>query len=938
MDARLVRPARLLALACIAALAVLGAASPLADRCARLDASLSRVPVRVVAGDSVMAIAGDLLAEARRSGEPAALLPALHAAARIRDVRFDESGRDSLIAAGLELAREEQDARWTARFLLLGSAQQSRARRPAPIDSVAGLLDEAATAARDPGLQAEATRMRAEAAMLRGEWAAAESLHLGSLPGLRAAARAASQVRVHTSLGQVLAMLARPERAAAHLDSAAALATAADEPGLLLGALGNQATLLYFRGRYEAGLEVTRRMVPLAAASRDSADRFPVLDRLISFTLELGRPHEAARYADTMAVLAERLARPAWTLRARQMLAQSALVGGHPELAVAGYRSLLMQGDALDAFNQRMVVTNLGSALAQQDSLVEACALLSAHLDGPLFAAPLDRSRALNHLGMWQLRLGDARAARRSVDEAIVLARQVDDRGRVLTLNTLLALVHGAAEQPALAWARYDTARAMWEEYRAGARTSEWREVASSLGQDLAWTVLRLSADFPEHERVSGPQCPAAALFDAIEALRGRALLERIRPGAGAGAAAVAPATAVTLQSRVLQPGELLLSAFVCPDSAVVFALDRDSLSVHAIALSRRTDIARVQSLHRLLATPPAERDPAATAAMDSGLAWARRELMAPLAPRLARARSVIVAPDGVLGLLPLGPLLESVVREPDSLQVTQVASASVLAAIRERASASLAPTDSVLAMSGPDPERVDTDLPGATQEVAWLARQFHRVMRGSAGAMHEHAWSRFAVLHLAVHSQADDEAPWRSAMRVGREPERGWQGMVEASDISQLDLRAHLAVLSSCQTAQSRQLSGEGLIGLSTAFIVAGVPSVLATQWRVDDATVEHAVRRFYAHLAQGQSAAAALAATRRELAARHASADPFHWAGLVLVGEPATLVRLSPRTPLERLATPWSLAVAVAGLAIAAAIAWRRRRGSGQAQRQIA
>ena len=59
----------------------------------------------------------------------------------------------------------------------------------------------------------------------------------------------------------------------------------------------------------------------------------------------------------------------------------------------------------------------------------------------------------------------------------------------------------------------------------------------------------------------------------------------------------------------------------------------------------------------------------------------------------------------------------------------------------------------------------------------------------------------------------------------------------MRAQDIAPIRLRAGMAFLSGCESARGRASAGEGVLGLSSAFLVAGVPAVVATLWPVDDA-----------------------------------------------------------------------------------------------------
>jgi len=196
--------------------------------------------------------------------------------------------------------------------------------------------------------------------------------------------------------------------------------------------------------------------------------------------------------------------------------------------------------------------------------------------------------------------------------------------------------------------------------------------------------------------------------------------------------------------------------------------------------------------------------------------------------------------------------------------------------------------------------------LPYAWAEARWLVRSFTRAENFPSGrpvGMAE--LTRFTALHFASHSEVDDQHPWRSGIRVGGGPvgsgagggsaSGGW---LRASEIAPSRLDARLAVLASCRSAGGPVISGEGVIGLTGAFLSAGVPAVVATLWPVDDRATERLMRSFYVGLSQGLTASAALRRAQRSLQADARTSHPFYWAGFVLVGDPDVVVPLARRT----------------------------------------
>jgi len=103
-----------------------------------------------------------------------------------------------------------------------------------------------------------------------------------------------------------------------------------------------------------------------------------------------------------------------------------------------------------------------------------------------------------------------------------------------------------------------------------------------------------------------------------------------------------------------------------------------------------------------------------------------------------------------------------------------------------------------------------------------------------------------------------------------------------------QLNLRANLVVLSACQTARGRIGAGEGVIGISWAFFLAGVPTTVVSQWKVESASTAKLMINFHRHLkdANGASKAQALRQAALDLLKDKSYQHPFYWAGFVMIG----------------------------------------------------
>jgi CHAT domain-containing protein len=261
---------------------------------------------------------------------------------------------------------------------------------------------------------------------------------------------------------------------------------------------------------------------------------------------------------------------------------------------------------------------------------------------------------------------------------------------------------------------------------------------------------------------------------------------------------------------------------------------------------------------------------------------------------------------------------------------------------------------DAVRIVTGAPP-RAGEPLAGARREADWLRERYAGASRWSAaGRTPQAALSAMrgaAVLHVTGHAELDDRHPWRSGLVLAAAPDREPAGVpapvprpaagpappaarsspptparwLTADAIAAGRLDARMAVLSSCATGAGLALKGEGVASLASAFLVAGVPTVVATRWPVDDAATERLMRAFYAELEAGRTAGEALARARERLRRDPPTAHPFYWAGFVLTGDPDTRLALRAR-PLAGARVALYL---VGGLLVGGALAlWRRRR----------
>jgi CHAT domain-containing protein len=115
--------------------------------------------------------------------------------------------------------------------------------------------------------------------------------------------------------------------------------------------------------------------------------------------------------------------------------------------------------------------------------------------------------------------------------------------------------------------------------------------------------------------------------------------------------------------------------------------------------------------------------------------------------------------------------------------------------------------------------------------------------------------------------------------------------GLLEAREIMNMNLSADLAVLSACETANGRIAPGEGVMGMSWAFFVAGTKSMLVSQWKVNSESTSKLMVNFYQELGSKHrtsrlNKATALREASLKLLKDQRYRHPFYWASFILVG----------------------------------------------------
>jgi CHAT domain-containing protein/Tfp pilus assembly protein PilF len=149
---------------------------------------------------------------------------------------------------------------------------------------------------------------------------------------------------------------------------------------------------------------------------------------------------------------------------------------------------------------------------------------------------------------------------------------------------------------------------------------------------------------------------------------------------------------------------------------------------------------------------------------------------------------------------------------------------------------------------------------------------------------------SKYRYVHFATHGYLDPTRAGLSAIVLSMVDEQGkpQDGFLRTHDIYNLKLPAELVVLSACETGLGKDVTGEGLDGLTRAFMYAGARRLVVSLWNVNDKATAALMQRLYTEmLRSNKTPAAALRAAQIEMLRSKQWQSPYYWAAFVMQGE---------------------------------------------------
>lgn len=396
----------------------------------------------------------------------------------------------------------------------------------------------------------------------------------------------------------------------------------------------------------------------------------------------------------------------------------------------------------------------------------------------------------------------------------------------------------------------------------------------------------------------------------------------------------------------ILTPGSVLLEYMLGEEGSYLWALTQNRFQ--AYPLPKRVEIEKKVKQYRNLIHRASDSE--------SSGAELYEMLVKPAESLLSGKSSLVIIPDGVLYYLPFESLIKTtggpsatggspaVKYLVEDYEVAYSPSATVLGLIRkERISHE---TKKVLMAFGDPVYKEETTIASNDQtreiydeighkfprltysgeEVKGIGKLFSsdtKAIFTRSEATEERVKSAalrdYKIIHFATHAILDEDVPSRSAIILALHGNE--DGFLQMREVFNLKLNADLVVLSACRTGLGKWVRGEGLIGMTRAFMYAGAKTVLASLWSVDDKSTSILMQRFYYYLKKGEGKSQALRKAKIDMIRSRGYNKPYYWSGFVLQGEP-----WEPIT--DSLSRKWTIFLIPPLLAILFLLVFLRRR----------
>ena len=746
--------------------------------------------------------------------------------------------------------------------------------------------------------------LKGEILMLQGRYDESLSLLNTSLP----AKLASSDIAIWQKLSQgaAWARVGKYEDAANSLAKADLLARQ-NHPELLGEVVLRQGILAFHRGDATAAFSAYRTALRIAQDQKNSFLEVASLGSLGLAATRLEHYDESIDWNKRALQLSQSLGDSRSISRIKGNVAWGYHEMGDLENALAGFEEAQFEAERAGLVADRIYWLNsaagvsydLGDFSAAESSSQRAIALAKSLKENGAII------ECLQNLALVALGTGEFAQVQRDLNEATQLENPAPDHAR--QLYTGLIAAHLATRTQNLSEAEYSYS-AIASDTRAP--TSLRWEAQASLAQvhaaqgkfslaerefNASIDTISKARDALQHEdfRLSFLSS-AIRFYNAYVYL----LVGHHRPN---DALAIAERSrAQTLTSGLTEPSQALITSFPRANPQQLAARFRSTLLFYSLGAGHSYLWVITPQKTTLLSLPPQPViDPLVKSyrkrlldgdnpleAPSSPASKLYSILVEPAAKLIPRNSRVIVLPDGSLYSLNFETLIVPGPAPHYWIEDVTLTNASSLTLL-QRSRSTLPPQNARLFLVG---DAISSDdrfppLRQAAREIALVKGHFpesrRRIFTGKEATSSSYFSAqpeRYDFLHFVTHGTASRNHPLDSAVILTKS---GDSAKLYAHEIITRPLHAYLVTVSACDGVGTRAYAGEGLVGLSWAFLRAGAHNVIASLWEVNDDSTPKLMDELYKRVKAGQDPAAALRAAKLTLV-RSAGVfrKPFYWA----------------------------------------------------------
>jgi CHAT domain-containing protein/lipoprotein NlpI len=414
------------------------------------------------------------------------------------------------------------------------------------------------------------------------------------------------------------------------------------------------------------------------------------------------------------------------------------------------------------------------------------------------------------------------------------------------------------------------------------------------------------------HEFVSKTN-PVKA-FEYSEASRARSLLDEVRQGAAVlkksygpdiGTPAVTNSMSLAEIQHKMPDGAQIIQYAVLDERLLIWVVNKSQVRQEEVNIRAELLNEKARAYLERINRPPTSDSP-----NQPGGEELYRVLIMPVEPFLDKSKFLCIVPDKILHYLPYNALISPTTGKYliEDYDIGTAPSSSIFVYLTSSAARKAGTFGEKLLIAG-DPRfsQLDFDslgdLPSAAREVEAVSAFYDKprvlLQEAATETSIKSEIEKVDVVHLAMHYVLNPRAEMLSGFPLTPEHSRSTgeentNGFLQSYEIYDLNLsRVRLIVLSACQTGIEQQYQGEGAVSAARPFLVAGVPTVIASLWPVDSDASAELMANFHRHrvrdplpVTQALRKAQIEMARSQDPRYRH----PYYWAPFVAIGGRST------------------------------------------------